>query len=243
MFSKSLVKSFSNKLTLKEICKMIDISSVTANSTIEDVDEMIYLAKKYKFIAVFGMPCYMETVKKLINDEKDIKIGGLVGFPSGAESVEIKKFQAMWCLKNGADEVDMVLNIGWLISGCYKKVLDDIKCVKNVIGEIPLKVILETTYLNDNDIKKGSEIIVKSGAQYIKTGTGWAPAIQSEHINIATKIEHINIIKNTVGNSIKIKAAGGINNLNLLKKLIDLGVSRFGIGVNSVKKIIKEYNK
>ncbi len=221
-----------SELTIKQICKMIDISSVVTNSSIEDVSEMIDLAKKYKFIAVFGMPCYMEAIKKLLDGERDIRVGGLVGFPSGAESSEIKKIQGKWCMEKGADEVDMVINVGWLLSDWDQKVLDDINYVKEVIGDIPLKVILETTYLSEDNIKKGSELIAKSGAQYIKTGTGWASP---------TKIKHIDIIRSVVGNSIKIKAAGGINSLNIIKNMIGHGVSRFGIGVDSAKKIIKDY--
>jgi len=211
---------------------MIDISAVLANCSFEDLEEMVSLAKRYKFIAVFGMPCYMENIKEMLLDEKDIRIGGVVGFPSGADSTFIKRVQAKWCVEKGANEIDMVINIGWLLSGWYKKVIEDIKSVKDAIGDMSLKVILEVGYLNDDQIKKGSESIVLAGAQYVKTGTGWASP---------TTLRHIDIIKSTVGNRIKIKAAGGVKNLDTLYKMYEHGVTRFGLGTKSVNTIIEQY--
>ena len=126
----------------------------------------------------------------------------------------------------------MVQNITALQHGDYDEVAADIAAVKAAIGDTPLKVILEVAHLNEYEICKASEIAVKSGAAFVKTGTGWCSA--------PTTVEHIKMIRRTIGESARIKAAGGVRNLNTMLEMIDAGCTRFGIGVNSSVSILKE---
>lgn len=126
----------------------------------------------------------------------------------------------------------MVQNITALTHGDYQDVANDIAAVKAAIGEIPLKVILEVSYLNDYQIQKGAEIAVASGASFVKTGTGWGPK--------PSTVEHIKLIRDAIGTSAQIKAAGGVRTLNTVLEMIDAGCTRFGIGVNSSESILRE---
>jgi len=122
----------------------------------------------------------------------------------------------------GADEVDMMINVGFLLSGMDREAEEEIRAVKDAIGSIPLKVIIECHYLTEDLICKACELTANGGAQWVKTGTGWAPTG-------ATR-ENVALIKKTVGHSLKIKASGGVKNLETIKTMIQLGVERFGLG-------------
>ena len=219
---------------LFEIARMIDISAVRADSTLEEVREICEAAKKYGFICVFAMPSFVPKVQKLTEGRKDILVGGVVGFPSGAETTEAKVFEARRLRDNGCNEIDMVMNIGKLKSGLHKDVLDDILAVKAAASPLPLKVIIEVCLLTADEIVEASRIVLESGANYLKTGTGWAGA---------TTFEHLKTIFDTVGKKIKVKVAGGVRDLATLEKMRALGVSRFGIGGKSAVKIMEEIGR
>ena len=172
-----------------------------------------------------------ELRTKIVN-QKNILVGGVVGFPSGADTTSVKVASAIELIKMGVDEIDMVINVGALKSGAYDIVYKDIKAVVDIANGIPVKSILEIAYLTDDEIKRGSEIAVKAGVTFVKTGTGWA--------NKPTTVETIKLIKSTIGNSALIKAAGGVRDLNTLIEMYDNGCSRFGIGINSAIGIMKE---
>lgn len=211
---------------------MIDLSCVKANSSFEEMNKMIDLAKKYKFICCFSMPYYTEWLIDQLKDTPDTIVGGAVGFPHGNELTELKVMSAREQKALGCKEIDMVQNITALKNGDYGVVAKDIAAVKSVIGDTPLKVILEVSYLTDDEICRGAEIAVKNGANFVKTGTGWGDK--------PTTVRHIDLIRQTIGNSAKIKAAGGVRDLATMLAMIDAGCSRFGIGVNSTVKILRE---
>lgn len=213
----------------EEIAKMIDISAVKTNVSKKEIDEMVQCAIDNNLLCVFGMPCYIPYIAEKLKNYPDILVGGVVGFPSGAEPTDVKVYQTKWEIEHGANEIDMVINVGFLQSGMYDEVLEDIKAVVHAAGETPVKVILEVGYLTDDEIRKGTELIVASGAKYIKTGTGWS--------GVPTSIHHIELINEVNKGRLKVKAAGGVNNTQILCQMIEKGVSRFGLGRGSLNKI------
>ena len=211
---------------------MIDLSAVQAHSSFEEMNKMVELAKKYKFICCFSMPYYTKWLINQLKDCPDTIVGGAVGFPHGNELTDLKVLGAARQKALGCSEIDMVQNITAIKHGDYAEAAADIRAVKQAIGETKLKVILEVSYLTDYEICKAAEIAVQSGADFVKTGTGWGPK--------PTTVEHIRIIRNTIGDSAQIKAAGGIRDLNTMLAMIDAGCARFGIGINSAVNILRE---
>ena len=214
-----------------EIARLIDISAVRADSTRQDVEDIIDGAIKHNFICVFPMPGMLPLVFEKLKDHPQIGIGGVVGVPSGGETTASKLFQAKALKEAGCNEIDMVLNIGKLKSGMLNDIEDEIRQIKAAVSPLPLKVIMEVVLLTDEEIKTASSIILKAGADYIKTGTGWAGA---------TTPHHIDLIKETVGDAIKLKVAGGVRTLDTLLEMYQMGVSRFGIGYKSALNIMEE---
>ena len=219
-------------MDFKELPRMIDLSCVKTEIEKREIDDMAALAKKYGFICCFAMPAYTPYLIDLLRDDDRCLVGGVVGFPSGADYTSVKVATAKEHLKNGCDELDMVINVTALLSGEYEKALDDIKAVHEAADGHPLKVILEVAYLDDYQVQKGAELAVAGGAAFVKTGTGWGPR--------PTTVEHIKLIKSVVGDDAKIKAAGGVRSLETIEEMVKAGCSRFGIGVRSSEKILKD---
>lgn len=217
------------------VARMIDISAVRTHHSMEDIKTLIQYAKKYRFINVHVLPVWVSLVADLLKEEKDILVGSPVGFPSGGHSREIKVQEAKRLIIDGVQEMDMVINVGKLKSGEYNYVLDEIKEIVDISGSIPLKVIIEINCLTDNEIKKACKLVIKGGANYIKTGTGWIPG--------DANIERIKMIKQFIGDDIKIKAAGGIRTKVEFLKLYEIGIRRFGINLKSAIKIVNLFNK
>lgn len=221
------------ELKLNELVRMIDISAVQTDSTLEEVKSVIDAAKKYNFVCVFVMPSMLHYAFDSLKGYDNVGIGGIVGFPSGAETTDMKIYQAEQYKKYGCKEVDMVMNIGKLKSGLYDDVMDDIMKVKQAVFPLPLKVIIEVALLNDDEIKKAAELVLNSGADFVKTGTGWKGS---------TTMHHVNLIKSVVGEKIKLKVAGGVRTLETLEEMYNAGVCRFGIGYKSALGIVEECN-
>lgn len=219
-------------LNANTLPRMIDISCVKAEHTIQDLTDMVKLAKERNFICCFSMPCFTPWLTQQLRDEKDILVGAPVGFPSGAASTTSKVLDVVEQKKLGCREFDMVINVGALKSGMYDIVENDIKAVVEAAAGFPVKTILEVALLTDDEIKRASEIAVKSGTTFVKTGTGWAGK--------PTTVEHIQLIKSVVGNDAYIKAAGGVRTLDDVVSLINAGCSRFGIGMKSIMQILDE---
>ncbi len=219
-------------MNLYELPRLIDISAVRTDVNIEEINKTIEIAKKHRFICVFAMPCFTDYLVKQLENDNDIMVGGVIGFPSGADTTSIKIATAKEMMSLGVDELDMVINVGALRSGKYDKVLNDIKAVVDTANGLPVKSILEIAYLTDDEIKRGAELAVQAGVTFVKTGTGWA--------NKPTTVETIKLIKSVVGDSALIKAAGGVRTLDTVLEMIEAGCSRFGIGLSSINNIMKE---
>lgn len=224
-----------NNFLYDNLHRMIDISCVKSSSTIEEIDNMINAAKKYKFICAFALPSMTQYLVEKLRDEPSIMVGGTVGFPSGCDTTKSKVFQAQELIGMGCDELDMVINIPMLKAGNLKYVFDDIRAIVDIAGKIPVKAILEVTLLTEEEIINGSKIAVQAGVSYVKTGTGWCAE--------PTTVEHIKLIRRAVGNKARIKAAGGIRDLNTLIQMAEAGCTRFGIGLASAVSIMEEAKK
>ena len=220
------------RFTVQEIAQMTDLSAVRAEGDETEIRALADAAKKYGCLCVSTLPWQTPLIKELLAGEADILIDGVVSFPSGGAMPGMKRAEARDLIQMGCDELDMVINIGLLRSGYYRRVLDDIKGVVEVAGSVPVKVILECHYLSDDEIRRGCELCVEAGAAFVKTSTGWAPT--------GATLENVALIKSCVGNAIGVKAAGGIRELDTLMEMYRLGARRFGLGLRSAKQILEQ---
>lgn len=217
---------------LNELNRHIDISCVKSNHTKEDIDRMLSYAKQYQFIGVFSMPCYTPYVIQQLKEEPFVKPCGVVGFPSGCDTTTSKVSQAKELIHMGCLELDMVMAHGLFKSGNSKYVYEDMKQVIEVSENIPVKVIIEASYLSDYEIATACELAVKAGATFVKSATGWTQNPTTPHM--------IKVMKDAVGDMAFIKAAGGIRSLDTILEMADLGCERFGLGIDSALSIMKK---
>jgi deoxyribose-phosphate aldolase len=177
------------------------------------------------------LPCWVSFLKGLLADSPDILIGAPVGFPSGAHRTEIKLAEARLLIQDGVQEMDMMMNVGKLRSGEHGYCEEEIRAVVQVAGNVPVKVIIEVHYLSRDQIKKACEACIRGGAAFIKTATGWAAS--------GATLDVVQFITSFVGSAIKVKAAGNIRSLDTLVTMYRMGVSRFGINLNSSMEIVR----
>lgn len=197
----------------------IDHTLLKATTTEREIIDLCNEAKKYEFHAVCVSSCYVPLAKQLLS-KTTVKIVSVVGFPLGSSSTESKVFEAKNAVNEGADEIDMVINMGFLRSKNYHAVYKDISDVKSAIGKIPIKVILEISELSKNEIVKVCEICVDAKVDFIKTSTGFSKS--------GATLTAVKIIKKIVKDQARIKASGGIKDLETAIKYIDAGADRIG---------------
>ncbi|MBF8150563.1 deoxyribose-phosphate aldolase [Winogradskyella sp. F6397] len=197
----------------------IDHTLLSASATEADILKLCDEALKYNFYAVCVNSSNVLLAKQALG-KSDVKICCVIGFPLGAMSTEAKIFEAKNAIDQGATEIDMVMNIGRLKSKNYLAVLKDISKVKSAIGNTTLKVILEISELSKNEIVKACEICVDAKADFIKTSTGFSKS--------GATLTAVKIMRKTVRDQTKIKASGGIRDLETAQKYIDVGADRVG---------------
>ena len=210
---------------------MIDISAVQASHGKKEIDELVEIAKNNQFIAVHALPSWIPYLKERAA-ETDLLVGGPVGFPSGGHTIEVKAMEAKRLADDGVDEMDMMMNIGKFLSGDYDHVLRDFRAAIDAAGEVPVKLIIEAVYLTDDQIKQACELSIEAGAAFVKTGTGWAAG--------GATVDQIRMITDFVGGAIEVKAAGGVRGLAMFIDLYRMGVTRFGINLQSSLEILDE---
>ena len=213
-----------------DIAEMIDQSLLKPEVTEEEIKRLCEEGKKYGFATVCINPVWVSLCVDLLKGSS-VKVCTVSGFPLGTNKPEIKAKEAEMAVKEGADEIDMVANIGALRAGDFKLVEEDIKAVRNAIGgEKILKVIIETAILTNEEKIKSTEIIMACGADFVKTSTGFGHS--------GATVEDVKLLKTVTGNKIRIKASGGIRDYNTTLELIEAGASR--IGTSSGVQIVEQ---
>lgn len=218
-------------LSKSELVEMIDLSAVQAQQSYEEFDKVIAAAIKHKLKCVFALPSHTPYMVEKLKDYPEILIGGVVGFPGGGTTTNSKVFECKELIELGANEIDMVINIGWLKNKDYDKVRTDIAAVVEAANGTPVKTIFECHHLTDEEIAKACEIAVDAGVTFVKTGTGWAPT--------GATLENTALMSKSVDGKCAVKAAGGVRDLATIEAMVERGVTRFGIGVATALSIIE----
>ena len=206
----------------KDLAKMIDHTLVTPTATEDDVAKLCKEAEKYRFGSVCVNPMYVSLATQLLK-ETDVKVCSSVGFPFGVTLPEMKAFEAMRALENGACEIDMVINIGALKSKDYEVVKRDIEAVvdvKRYQNDVVVKVIIETGCLIDEEKVMACKLAKEAGADFVKTSTGF--------IKGGATVEDVRLMRETVGEDMGVKAAGGIRTFKQALAMIEAGANRIG---------------
>jgi len=211
-----------------EICSKVDHTLLSQVATWEEVKRLCEDAIEYKTASVCIAPSYVKQAKEEFGDK--LKICTVIGFPNGYSTTNVKVFETEEAIAYGADEIDMVINIGWLKDKKYEEILSEIKMIKEKCKDKVLKVIIETCLLTEEEKVKMCEIVNKSGADYIKTSTGFSKG--------GATFDDIKLFAQHIEGSVKMKAAGGITSLKDAEEFIKLGAER--LGTSRIIKLIKE---
>ncbi len=218
-------------MDIKYILSKVDHTLLSQKADWSEIKAVCDDGIKYNTASVCIPPCYVKQARKYVGNR--LAICTVIGFPNGYNTTSVKAFETEDAIKNGADEIDMVINIGWLKDKNYGKVENEIREIKKVCGSRILKVIIETCMLTDEEKVKMCEIVTNCGADFIKTSTGFGGG--------GATFEDIKIFSENVGNNVNIKAAGGISSIEDAEKFIELGADR--LGTSRIVKIVKESAK
>lgn len=218
----------------EDLAKMIDHTNVKGDATQADVIKLCKEALKYNFASAVVTATNVQLAREIIQDSP-IKVCSVVGFPLGVSTPETKAFETREAIKNGADEIDMVMNIGAIRSGLEDLLEKDITAVVEAASGKVVKVILETALLTDEEKVVSCLIAKKSGADYVKTSTAYGG------LSGAT-VEDVKLMRKTIGPDMKIKAAGGIRDLETALAMIEAGADKLGTstGVQIIEEMIKK---
>ena len=214
-------------MEIKDILSKVDHTLLSQSATWSDIKSICDDGMKYETTSVCIPASYVKQAKEYCGEK--LAICTVIGFPNGYSTTATKVFEAADAVANGADEVDMVINIGWLKDKKYDDILDEINSIKYACGDKILKVIIETCLLTDEEKVKMTEIVSESRADYIKTSTGFSTAGATRH--------DVEIFAQHVTNGTLIKAAGGIASIADAEDFINLGASR--LGTSRIVKIVK----
>lgn len=208
--------------------KYIDHTILKATASSTDVQKLCEEAIEHEFYSVCVNGCYVADAKHLLQGT-DVKVAAVVGFPLGAMTTAAKVFEAKEAVENGASEIDMVINIAKLKDGEFEFVENEIRQIKEAIGDNVLKVIIETCYLTDEEKVKACELSLAAKADFVKTSTGFGTG--------GATYEDVKLMKSVVGNNAKVKASGGVRDKETAQKYVDLGAERLGTsyGIEIVK--------
>ncbi|MCI6044826.1 deoxyribose-phosphate aldolase [bacterium] len=214
-------------MEIKEILKHVDHTLLTQTATWEEIRHICDDAMHYGTASVCIPPSYVKQVKEYVQDR--MAVCTVIGFPNGYMTTKAKAFETKDALENGADEIDMVINLGWVKDKKYDYIEEEIRILKNACGEKILKVIVETCLLNEEEKIKMCEIVTRAGADYIKTSTGFSTA--------GATFEDIELFSKNIGPDVKMKAAGGISSLDDAERFLELGADR--LGTSRIIKLVK----
>lgn len=215
-------------MDINYILSKCDHTLLGQTATWSDIKAICDDGMKYHTASVCIPPCYVKQAKEYVGDK--LAICTVIGFPNGYNSTAVKEFETIDALKNGADEIDMVINIGELKAGNYDYVLNEIKTLKAACANNILKVIIETCLLTDDEKIKMCELVTAAGADFIKTSTGFSSA--------GATFNDIELFAKHIGANVKMKAAGGISSVDDAEHFIELGAER--LGTSRIVKIVKK---
>ncbi len=207
---------------MENLNKHIEHTLLKQDAKLEDFIKLFNEAKAHKFLGVCINPAYVKLAKENLKDN-DVKVVTVIGFPLGANRSDVKAFEASKAVEDGADEIDMVINVTAIKNKDYDFVVNDIKAVKAACKDKPLKVILETDLLGKDEIKKACELCVEAKADLVKTSTGFVKS------GVGAKAEDVKLMYETVSPyGLKVKASGGIRDKETAVKMIEAGADRLG---------------
>ncbi len=202
------------------IAGMIDHTLLQANATKQQVEKLLLEAKQYKFASVCVNPTWVGYAAEQLRDT-NVKVCTVIGFPLGANTTAAKAFEAKDAVENGATEVDMVINIGALKDQNYQLVEEDIRSVVEAVkGKALVKVIIETCLLTDEEKVQVTELVVRAGADFVKTSTGFSTG--------GATLEDVALLRKTAGLAFGVKASGGVRSLEAVEKMVEAGATRIG---------------
>ncbi|MGN0252355.1 MAG: deoxyribose-phosphate aldolase [Oliverpabstia sp.] len=211
----------------KEIIKHVDHTLLAQTATWEEIKQICDDAISYGTASVCIPPSYVKQVKEYVQDR--MAVCTVIGFPNGYMTTKAKEFETKDALENGADEIDVVINLGWVKDKKYDCIEDEIRILKKECEEKILKVIIETCLLTEEEKIRMCEIVTRAGADYIKTSTGFSKA--------GATFEDIELFSKHIGTNVKMKAAGGISSFEDAEKFLELGADR--LGTSRIIKLVK----
>ena len=207
---------------MKNLNKHIEHTLLKQDAKLEDFIKLFNEAKEHQFLGVCINPAYVKLAKEHLKDS-DVKVVTVIGFPLGANRSDVKAFETSKAVEDGADEIDMVINITAIKNKDYNFVVNDIKAVKAACQDKPLKVILETDLLEKDEIKKACELCIEAKADFVKTSTGFVKG------GVGAKAEDVKLMYETVSPyGLKVKASGGIRDKEAALKMLEAGAERLG---------------
>ena len=218
-------------MTQKDILAKVDHTLLAQTATWEEIRQICDDGMRYETASVCIPPSYVEQAKNYVGDR--LKICTVIGFPNGYNTTVVKEFETKDALKKGADEIDMVINLGWVKDGRFDLVEKEIRTLKDACGGNVLKVIIETCLLTEEEKVKMCEVVTNSEADFIKTSTGFSTS--------GATFADVALFKEHVGPQVKIKAAGGISSFADAEKFVELGADR--LGTSRLVKIMKQNEK
>lgn len=211
----------------KEILKHVDHTLLRQTATWQEIKQICDDAMKYQTASVCIPPCYVKQASEYVKG--NMKVCTVIGFPNGYMTTKAKEFETKDAIANGATEIDMVINIGWLKDKKYELIEEEIVTLKKICGENILKVIIETCFLTDEEKTKMCEIVTRAGADYIKTSTGFGGG--------GATFSDIELFSGNIGPNVKMKAAGGISSMEDAERFLSLGADR--LGTSRIIKLVK----
>lgn len=204
---------------MTKLAKMIDHTLLKPDATKEDILQLCKEAREYDFKSVCVQPYWIKTAKEAL-EGSDVLVCTVIGFPQGMNATAVKVFEAKQAIADGADEVDMVINIGAVKSGDFDTVYEDIKAVVDASSDVTSKVIIEAVLLTDDEKVKVSQLSKEAGADFVKTSTGFAGG--------GATVSDVALMRQTVGPEMGVKASGGVRTYEDAMAFIDAGASRLG---------------
>ena len=214
-------------MDIKEILKHVDHTLLTQTATWAEIKQICDDAITYGTASVCIPPAYVKQVKEYVQDK--MAVCTVIGFPNGYMTTKTKEFETKDAIANGADEIDMVINIGWVKDKKFDCVEEEIRTLKAACGDKILKVIIETCLLTDEEKKEMCRVVTRAGADYIKTSTGFSKA--------GATFADIELFAANIGPNVKMKAAGGISSMADAEKFLELGADR--LGTSRIIKLVK----